>query len=68
MSQTMSSGGEIRIAEQSRGRVAGALAQLLDPEIGHDVVALGLINGIEMVQNAALIELGVTTPCPEVAL
>lgn len=47
------------------GRVAGALARVIDPELGLDVVDLGLVYRIEVDGDRVHVDLGVTTPaCP----
>ncbi len=53
------------IAGVAASRIAAALERVIDPELGLDVVALGLVYGIEVDEEGVAIELGVTTPsCP----
>lgn len=52
-------------ATTTRSRVAAALERVIDPELGLDVVDLGLVYGSEIEDRSVFIELGVTTPsCP----
>jgi metal-sulfur cluster biosynthetic enzyme len=46
-------------------RVALALERVIDPELGLNVVDLGLVYGIEVDDGFVMVDLGVTTPsCP----
>lgn len=46
-------------------RVAVALERVIDPELGLNVVDLGLVYGIEVEDGLVMVDLGVTTPsCP----
>lgn len=45
--------------------VADALAEVLDPELGIDIVALGLLYGLEADGHAVRVRMTMTTPgCP----
>lgn len=45
--------------------ILAALREVLDPEIGLDVVSLGLVYEIRVDEAAVRVELGMTTPtCP----
>jgi metal-sulfur cluster biosynthetic enzyme len=45
--------------------VRNALLQVFDPEIGENIVDLGLVYGIEITENIARVTLTMTTPaCP----
>lgn len=45
--------------------IAGLLHQVIDPEIGVNIVDLGLIYGIEVSAGTASIQMSLTTPgCP----
>lgn len=45
--------------------VYNALLQVLDPEVGENIVDLGLVYNIEVVENIAKVDLTMTTPaCP----
>jgi metal-sulfur cluster biosynthetic enzyme len=45
--------------------VRNALLQVVDPEIGENIVDLGLVYGIEITENVARITLTMTSPaCP----
>lgn len=49
----------------SRFRIAAALERVIDPELGLNVVDLGLVYGIDVEDGLVDVELGVTTPsCP----
>ena len=42
-----------------------ALLQVIDPEVGENIVDLGLVYGIEIDENVAKVNLTMTTPaCP----
>jgi metal-sulfur cluster biosynthetic enzyme len=48
-----------------RERVRAVLRDVVDPEVGLDVVALGLVYGIEAREGDVRVELTLTTPaCP----
>lgn len=48
-----------------RARVETALAGVIDPEVGLDVLALGLVYGIEVDAGSVRVDLTMTTPaCP----
>lgn len=48
-----------------RARIEEALRQVIDPELGLDVVDLGLVYGIELEGAAVRVALTMTTPaCP----
>ena len=50
---------------QDEVRVVAALAEVLDPELGIDVVALGLAYALHLVGDAITVEMTLTTPgCP----
>ena len=47
------------------GLVTDALREIVDPEIGLNIVQLGLIRDIEMEEGSALVRMMLTTPfCP----
>jgi metal-sulfur cluster biosynthetic enzyme len=47
------------------GRVAAALERVIDPELGIDIVDLGLVYGVAIDDGFVHVDLGVTTPaCP----
>lgn len=49
----------------SADRVLEALAEVLDPELGVDVVALGLVYELHLVGDAIMVQMTLTTPgCP----
>jgi metal-sulfur cluster biosynthetic enzyme len=49
----------------NRADVARALSAVKDPEIGLDIVSLGLIYGITVEEGALTLELALTSPdCP----
>lgn len=53
------------VVELTPARVAAALERVIDPELGIDIVDLGLVYGVEVEDGAVHIDLGVTTPaCP----
>lgn len=46
-------------------RIAVALERVIDPELGLNVVDIGLIYGIDVDDGFVMVDLGVTTPsCP----
>jgi len=50
---------------QTEERVVAALAEVLDPELGIDVVALGLVYELHLVGDAITVQMTLTTPgCP----
>ena len=52
-------------AEGLRARVLAALREVIDPEIGLNVVDLGLVYGIEVCGGAVAVALTMTSPaCP----
>jgi len=54
--------GETKITEES---VRDALRRVLDPEIGLDVVSMGLIRGIDLESTPPEVKMVLTTPfCP----
>lgn len=53
------------MSEPLREQVLSALHEVLDPEVGLDVVSLGLVYGVEAVDGRVRVELTMTTPtCP----
>ncbi len=53
------------VTDLTAARVAAALERVIDPELGIDIVDLGLVYGVEVEGGRAHVELGVTTPaCP----
>ena len=49
----------------TKDQVLGALAQIVDPDLGRDIVALGFITSLEIEHGHVLVEIRVTTPaCP----
>lgn len=51
----------------TRARIAAALERVIDPELGVDVVELGLVYDIEIDEELAWIALGMTSAsCPYV--
>ncbi len=45
--------------------VRNALQQVIDPELGENIVDLGLVYGIEITENVARVTLTMTSPaCP----
>ncbi len=60
-------GSNVRWEEMTvvRSAVAAALEDVIDPEVGLNLVELGLIYGIGIVEGCVVVDLGVTTPsCP----
>lgn len=51
--------------EPTRGEVLAALGEVLDPEVGLDVVSLGLVYGVRIDGGVVRVEMTMTTPaCP----
>ena len=49
----------------TKEQVLGALAQIVDPDLGRDIVALGFITTLEIEDGHVLVEIRITTPaCP----
>ena len=49
----------------TKDQVLGALAQIIDPDLGRDIVALGFITSLEIEDGHVLVEIRITTPaCP----
>lgn len=49
----------------TKDQVLGALAQIVDPDLGRDIVALGFITTLEIEDGHVLVEIRITTPaCP----
>ena len=49
----------------TKEQVLAALAQIVDPDLGRDIVALGFITTLEIEDGHVLVEIRVTTPaCP----
>jgi metal-sulfur cluster biosynthetic enzyme len=52
-------------ARLRRAEIASALARVLDPEVGVDVVALGLVYEIEVDEDVVHVAMTMTSPsCP----
>lgn len=55
----------LRQADGAAGPVLDALRGVIDPELGVDIVSLGLVRGIELDQDLARVRMVLTTPgCP----
>ena len=53
------------LAMVTKDQVLGALAQIVDPDLGRDIVALGFITSLEIEDGHVLVEIRITTPaCP----
>lgn len=53
------------MSESLRDRALSALSDVVDPELGLDVVSLGLVYGVHEHQGHLRVELTMTTPtCP----
>ena len=49
----------------TKEQVLGALARIIDPDLGRDIVALGFITTLEIEDGHVLVEIRITTPaCP----
>ena len=49
----------------TKDQVLAALAQIIDPDLGRDIVALGFITSLEIEDGHVLVEIRITTPaCP----
>ena len=49
----------------TKDQVLAALAQIVDPDLGRDIVALGFITNLEIEDGHVLVEIRITTPaCP----
>ena len=49
----------------TKDQVLAALAQIVDPDLGRDIVALGFITNLEIEDGHVLVEINITTPaCP----
>ena len=49
----------------TKDQVLGALAHIVDPDLGRDIVALGFITSLEIEDGHVLVEIRITTPaCP----
>ena len=49
----------------TKDQVLGALSQIVDPDLGRDIVALGFITSLEIEDGHVLVEIRITTPaCP----
>jgi metal-sulfur cluster biosynthetic enzyme len=52
-------------ADLTAARVAAALERVIDPELGIDIVDLGLVYAVALEDGFVHVDLGVTTPaCP----
>ena len=49
----------------TKDQVLAALAQIVDPDLGRDIVALGFITNLEIEDGHVLVQINITTPaCP----
>ena len=53
------------IDSETKALAEAALGEVIDPELGLDVVNLGLVYGVDLVDGALRVQLTMTTPaCP----